>query len=208
MISPELRKQIFLSIPLSFDCSEGTVGVHKEYAPFAKVTEYLKQYPKQIFIAIDFVDDEIYRDETPCNYVFNYGQNITQDDSLNPTKPITMEVGTRNRTALNLHIYATWQPNYQNTVLLLEEILNKLHFWVIFDLEKIVDYAHVESIQSIDETEDRILHRVISCSFVYTNTISREVDVINDIDYTIKKVAPPPEEIFEMKIRCFQDQSI
>lgn len=202
MISPELRTQIFLSIPLSFECSEGTVGVFKEYAPLAKVSEYLKAHPKDIFIAIDFVDDEIYRDETPCNYVFDYGQKINPDDN---TESITMRVGTRNRTALNLHIYATWQPNYQNTILLMEEILNKLQFWVIFDLEQIVDYAHVESIQSISETEDRILHRVIACSFVYTNTIPRTVDVVNDIDYTIKKVAPPPEEVFFASIKCFED---
>ena len=72
-----------------------------------------------------------------------------------------------------------------------------MQHWVIFELEKLVDYPKFGSIQAIDQTEDRLLHRIVSCSFVYTDIVTTMVDTIKVVDYDLITESSPSVKIDE-----------
>lgn len=177
MLSDEIKKQIFLSIPISFTIKDTVFQAYKEYAYLANASEHLKNYPNDIYIVIDFADDEIYQSETPINYLLGQKMNVNGN--------IENQIGTRNTCALNLHIYTTWNPKYRNSPFDMSVITNTMQFWALRKLEQYVDYIQLKSIQPITETDDRILHVVVPCTFVYTNSIIETIKPIKTITYMV-----------------------
>lgn len=176
MLPQDIKTQIFLSIPISFTNNDKVYQIYKEYAYLANPSEYLKQYADNIYISIDFGDDEIYVNETPINYLLG--------KTINENGDIERQIGTRNRYTLTLHIYTTWNPKYRNIPFEMSNFLTMLQFWQLRTLEQYVDYIQPNSIQSITETDDRILHMVVPCTFTYTNSIIEIIKPIETISYT------------------------
>lgn len=188
MISPELENQIFLALPSTFTVNDITIPVYKERSAIAKVSEYLSKHPESLYMVIDYSGDEIFRQETSMNYWFD---EIPIGDKVQVVK------GTRNQITLDIHLYMVYTVIPMYRIGIMEQILNQMQHWVIFELEKLVDYPKFGSIQAIDQTEDRLLHRIVSCSFVYTDIVTTMVDTIKVVDYDLITEPSPAVKIEE-----------